>query len=149
MNPNASEWIRTGLSKSENFKKLAKTQNKLWNFRKISRKSTDPLGSGVWEFSLPPSYILPPRWAENGGHVGFPWIRHPPRTAFHGPCPGQVWVDFRSNRAHNRSTWSKKRSGSWFSRQNVPSSSKTWRKIRYLMRNEKCEKFEMAEKSRG
>ena len=29
-------------------------------------KSTDPLGSGVWEFSLPPSYILPPLGAENG-----------------------------------------------------------------------------------
>ena len=30
------------------------------------------MGSGVWEFSLPPSYILPPPGAENGSHPGFP-----------------------------------------------------------------------------
>ena len=39
-------------------------------------------------------------------------------------------VNFRSHRTHNRSTWSKKCSGSWFSRQNACSSSKTWQILR-------------------
>ena len=54
----------------------------------IELKSTDPLGSGVWEFILPPSYNPPSTVAQKRKSS----LSHPPAPSLHKPSNGRKIV---------------------------------------------------------